>query len=151
MKNIRVAFCALLLMFVAGLLFAQEKPTITPVKGGKAKVEKMTKVSTISGEVVEVSCYLAHGEKGMGNDHKSCAEACAKNGSPLGILTKEGKLYVSVLPDDHSTGPNAILVDHIAHQVKATGIVRSKGGVNGIMITKVEMSGDEQPPEKKDQ
>ena len=54
------------------------------------------------------------------------------------IVTKDGKLYVSVLPDDHSTGPNAKLMDHVAENVKATGIIRSKGGVNGIMITKVE-------------
>lgn len=114
---------------------AQDKET-------KAKSEPTSKETTIRGEVVDVSCYLAHGAKGMGKAHKSCGEACAKNGSPLGILTKEGELYVSVLPDDHSTGPNAKLIDHIAHHVKATGIVRSKGGVNGFMITKVEMAGE---------
>lgn len=128
------------LVFVAGIVCAQDKPTSEKVT--KAKTEAQTKGTTINGEVVDVSCYLAHGAKGMGESHKSCAEACAKNGSPLGILTKEGKLYVSVLPDDHSTGPNAKLVDHIAHSVKATGIVRSKGGVNAIMITKVEMAGE---------
>ena len=127
-----------LLMLSSALLFAQEKATSTTAT--KAKTEKMAKETTLSGEVVDVSCYLAHGKKGMGEDHKSCAEACAKNGSPLGILTKDGKLYVSVMPDDHSAGPNAKLIDHVAHQVKATGILRSKGGVNGIMITNVEMA-----------
>jgi hypothetical protein len=127
-----------LLMFSGAMLFAQDKATST--KATKAKSETMAKETTVNGEVVDVSCYLAHGKKGMGEDHKSCGEACAKNGSPLGILTKDGKLYVSVLPDDHSAGPNAKLMDHVAHQVKATGILRSKGGVNGIMITKVEMA-----------
>ncbi|HEV8537459.1 MAG TPA: hypothetical protein VGR15_00935 [Bacteroidota bacterium] len=141
MKYITVILLALGIVFATGGLVAQDKPAGAPVpaKDIKSKMEKAAKEMTISGEVVDVSCYLAHGPKGMGNDHKSCAEACAKNGSPLGILDKTGKLYVSVLPDDHSTGPNAKLIDHVAHQVNVTGIVRSKGGVNGIMITKVEM------------
>ena len=113
----------------------------TSTKAEKHKMSKPAKEMTITGQVVDVSCYLAHGDKGMGDEHKACAEACAKNGGSLGVLTKEGKLYVSVLPDDHSTGPNAKLMDHIAHDVQVTGIVRSKGGVNGIMITKVEMVG----------
>ena len=112
--------------------------SLTSVAGQKS--EKKGKETTITGEVVDVSCYLAHGSKGMGEGHSSCAEACAKAGGPLGIVTKNGKLYVSVLPDDHLAGPNAKLVDHVSHNVEATGILRSQGGVNGIMITKVEMT-----------
>ncbi len=180
MKHNRMFICMVVVLFVLGVAFAQDKqeqakpaqqpatqqaqpapaqkqdPTqmkapSSPTKSGKSMAKKTAKETTIDGEVVEVSCYLAHGEKGMGEEHKACGEACAKNGSPLGILTKDGKLYVSVLPDDHSTGPNAKLIDHIAHQVRATGIVRSKGGVNGMMITKVEMAGgDQQQQEKKE-
>jgi hypothetical protein len=136
----------LVVMFVLFLtVSAQEKPMSSKGATAKSEAKAMAKETTVRGEVVDISCYLAHGEKGMGMDHKACGEACAKNGSPLGILTKDGKLYVSVLPDDHSTGPNAKLIDHVADQVTATGIVRSKGGVNGLMITKVEMAkGDKQ-------
>ena len=112
--------------------------SLTSVAGQKS--EKKGKETTVTGEVVDVSCYLAHGKNGMGDEHKGCGEACAKNGGPLGIVTKDGKLYVSVLPDDHSAGPNAKLIDHISHNVTATGIVRSQGGTQGIMITKVEMT-----------
>ena len=136
----RMLYVLLSWVIAIGVLHAQDKPAME--KAGKAKTESKKESkgteTTVNGEVVDVSCYLAHGMKGMGADHKACGEACAKNGSPLGILTKDGKLYVSVLPDDHSTGPNAKLLDHVAQSVKATGIVRSKGGVNGIMITKVE-------------
>ncbi len=97
--------------------------------------KKAAKEVTMTGEVVDVSCYLAQGAKG--EDHADCATACAKAGGALGILTKAGKLYVSVLPDDHKSGPNALLMDHIAHTVSVKGYVRSKGGVNGIMITSV--------------
>jgi hypothetical protein len=135
MRRIASILVVLVLACSVGLIYAQDSP-----KAAKSatKMTAKEKETTVRGEVVDVSCYLRHGEKGMGDEHKGCAEACAKAGTPLGILTKDGKLYVSVLPDDHSAGPNAILMEHVAHQVEATGIVRTKGGVRGIMISKVE-------------
>ncbi len=129
-RKIGVLFVLLIALSVS-LLYAQEE---------KKEAKKTAKETTVTGEVVEVSCYLAHGDQGKGDAHMTCAQHCATAGSPLGILTDNGKLYVSLLPDDHKTGPNAILMDHIAHKVSATGIVRSKNGVQGMMITKVEMA-----------
>ena len=103
-----------------------------------AQEKKSEKEVTVTGEVVDVACYIAHGAKG--EDHKDCAEACAKAGGSLGILTSDGELYLALLPDDHKSGPNAILMDHIAHTVEVKGYVRSKGGVNGIMIKSVAMA-----------
>lgn len=118
-------FAFLVVLLLAG--------TMTLSASDKKKAEKEV---TVKGEVVDVACYIAQGAKG--EKHKDCAEACAKAGGALGILTKEGKLYVSLLPDDHSAGPNAMLMDHIAQNVEAKGFVRSKGGVNAIMIKSVE-------------
>jgi hypothetical protein len=137
MKQKIGVLCLLILVLSVGLIAGQDN-----TKAAKGE-KKSAKTTTVTGEVVDVSCYLAHGEKGMGDDHASCAAACAKAGGPLGILTKDKKLYVSVLPDDHSAGPNAQLIDHVGHQVSATGILRAKGGVNGIMISKVEMPAGE--------
>ena len=134
MKRSIAVLCACTLMFIVGNVLAQDKTGKTD-KDKKAAAKEMT----VKGEVVDVSCYLAHGDKGKGESHASCAEACAKNGGPLGILTNDGTLYVSVLPDDHSAGPNAKLIDHIGHHVEATGMLRTKGGVNGMMISKVAM------------
>jgi len=127
-----------LLVLAVGMTFAQDKM--------KAEKKSKDKEVTVKGEVVDVGCYLHHGAKG--DKHKECAEACAKAGGQLGILTDKGDLYLSVLPDDHSTSPNAILMDHISHKVEATGIVRSKGGVRGLMITKVAMASTEEKSEK---
>ncbi len=115
----------------------------------KSSKEKKAPETTIKGEVVDVSCYLRHGKDGMGDGHKECGEACAKNGGPLGILTKDGKLFVSVLPDDHKNGPNFMLMDHVSHMVEVTGVVRSKGGTNGIMISKVTMADNKEGGEQK--
>jgi hypothetical protein len=113
-----------LLILVSGIIVAQEK-----------KAEKET---IIKGEVIDVACYLMGGAKGP--DHVKCAEACAKAGGSLGILTADGTVYVSLLPDDHKKSPNAILMDHIGQVVEAKGFVRAKGGVNGLMIKSVAMA-----------
>ncbi len=125
-----------LMMLCTAQVFSQAKKT-------------QDKETTVKGEVVDVSCYLAHGKNGTGDGHKSCAQACAQAGGPLGILTTDGKLYVSVMPDDHKNGPNQMLIDHLAATVTATGLVRAKNGVRGIMITKVEAAGAPKEEEKK--
>ena len=124
----KLALFALVFILSAGFAFAQEK----------AMEKAKEKETLVTGEVVDVSCYLHQGAKGEG--HKDCAVACAKAGGAVGILTADGKLYVSLLPDDHKAGPNAVLMDHITHTVTAKGMVRSKGGVNGMMIKSVEMA-----------
>lgn len=111
----------LILIVAAGSMNAQEK--------------KMTKEMSITGEVVDVACYLAGDAKGP--EHVACATACAKAGGALGILTADGKLYVSLLPDDHKKSPNHLLMGFIGKNVEAKGYVRVKGGVNGLMIRSV--------------
>ena len=124
-KNLAVGLLLLVLgLFFSAQLVAQEK------SAGKEM--------TVSGEVVDVACYLMGDAKGP--DHAKCAAACAKNGSALGILTADGKLYVSLLPDDHKNNPNHMLMDHIGHTVEAKGLVRVKGGVQGIMLKSVAMA-----------
>ena len=120
----------LLLAFVAAL-------ASTLVAFGQKK-EGTSKAVTIKGEVVDIACYLAQGARGP--EHVACATACAKAGGALGILAPDGKLYVSVLPDDHKHNPNYLLMDHIGQTVDAKGFVRSKGGVNGMMIFSVAMA-----------
>ena len=97
--------------------------------GGKSK--------TITGEVVDVACYVgsgAHGEK-----HRSCAEACAKGGGSLGILEdKTNKLYLVVAPQPGGD-PKAKLMEHIAHKVQVTGPVAMRGGVATVAVQSVKM------------
>lgn len=110
------------------------------VAGLSADEKKSEKEVTVKGEVVDVACYIAHGARG--EKHKACAEACAEAGGALGVLTSDGKLYVSLLPDEHNAGPNALLKDHIAETVEAKGFVRTKGGVNGFVVKSVSAVSD---------
>lgn len=49
---------------------------------------------TVTGEVVDLMCYLDHGAKG--EKHAGCAETCIKSGGPVGLLTADNQLYLVV-------------------------------------------------------
>src|SRR5579862_3196810 len=56
------------------------------------------KVTTIVGEIVDYSCYLQLGKHGT--KHRDCGQKCLKNGQPIGLVTKEGKLYL-LMEEEH--------------------------------------------------
>lgn len=105
-------------------------PALAPAAehtGGKSRM--------ITGEVVDVACYVGGGARG--EKHRACAEACAKGGGSLGILEdKTNKLYLAVSPKPGGD-PKATLMEHIAHKVQVTGSTAMRGGVATIAIQSV--------------
>lgn len=53
---------------------------------------------SITGEVVDVSCYLQLGKHGAA--HAVCAAACVLHGQPIGLLTPHRTLYL-LFPEEH--------------------------------------------------
>src|SRR5215467_2555200 len=49
---------------------------------------------TLQGEVLDMACYMDHGASGA--KHAQCAADCIKGGSPMGLLTKDGQVYLLV-------------------------------------------------------
>ncbi len=92
------------------------------------------KQSIVQGEVVCLTCYIAHGSKG--ETHAKCAAACINKGLPMGILTKDGKLLVA-LEDHANADAYQQLKKFAAKTVTVTGAVVSRGGVTGITVQKV--------------
>lgn len=103
-------------------------------QGGMAKGDMGNEV-TLTGTVVDVNCYTANGATGA--QHKACAEACAKAGVPLGILSSDGTLYmaVSAKPADPQ---NSKLLPFAEGKVKITGTHRFKNGLHSIEIKTIE-------------
>lgn len=52
----------------------------------------------VTGEVIDVSCYLELGKHGAG--HEACAAKCAGNNQPIGLLTKANTVYL-LFPEEH--------------------------------------------------
>ncbi len=86
---------------------------------------------TLTGQVIDVNCYTTMGASGAG--HKQCADACAKAGVALAILSSDGTIYmpVSSKPGDPQ---NAKLAPFAEGQVKVTGVHRMSHGMHTIEI-----------------
>lgn len=93
-----------------------------------------SKTVTVTGQVVDLACFLSTGAHGA--SHKACAKACAKAGGALGILTKDGDVLVSIEPSP-GVDPNKLLIEHVEDTVTVTGTEYDAHGVKSIVITSV--------------
>ena len=88
--------------------------------------------TTIKGEVVDVACQVKKAPGGQGDAHKGCAEACAKKGAAMGILTADA---VYEIQGDYAANKNEKLLPFVAQQVEATGQVSEKDGKKVITVS----------------
>ena len=90
---------------------------------------------TLTGEVVDVVCYLSHGKAGLGKGHAGCAKRCISSGLPVAI--KVGKqLYLASMADH--TPANAQLAELAGQQVTVHGAILENDGQHLIEISHVE-------------
>ena len=89
----------------------------------------------LTGEVVDVFCYLSHGEEGLGAKHAGCAKKCIKGGLPVAIKVGD-QLYLASMADH--TAANERLADLAAKQVTVRGQVMERDGQHLIAISSIE-------------
>lgn len=90
---------------------------------------------TITGSVVDVNCYTTNNASGAA--HKGCAEACAKAGVPLAILSTDGTIYMAVSAKA-GDNQNPRLIPFAEGKVKVTGTHRMVNGLHTIEIKTIE-------------
>ncbi len=118
-----------------------KKTTIAGVLGGMAILvaggiaARPQKSVTVEGYVLDSACAFTKGlEKPISRD---CAVACAKEGSQLVILTKEGAIYWPIDSATPAKGQNAKLLEFAGNRVKATGKLYDRGGSHAIVLDTV--------------
>jgi hypothetical protein len=82
---------------------------------------------TVSGEVVDMVCYIDHG--GSGAKHAECAQTCINMGLPVGIKASDGKTYLLI--GEHKP-INSDLAPLAAKTITVTGKLVSRDGFNMI-------------------
>ena len=87
---------------------------------------------TITGELVDMGCYMGHGAKGAG--HIACATKCINGGMPMGLLTNDGSLYLLTLNHDNAAPYNKIKV-FAGKTVAVTGVTMERSGMKAIDVT----------------
>ena len=90
--------------------------------------------ATLSGEVVDLACYIGH--SGKGETHKSCAVKCAAMGQPVGLLSSDGRLYLLVA-DHVDSGPYEKARKLAGEQVEMKGEVAAKDGISALTVKDV--------------
>jgi hypothetical protein len=93
----------------------------------------------LTGEVVDVFCYLSHGKDGLGAGHASCAKKCIQNGLPVAIKVGD-QLYLATMADHNPANPK--LASLAGQQVTVHGKVLEADGQHVIAITRVEQTSD---------
>jgi len=91
---------------------------------------------SVTGEVVDLTCYLAHPQSGQGAGHRKCADVCLKKGLPAGLLTADKQLYL-LLEDHDNPKPYATLKDKAAETVTVEGEKVTQNGMQGIVVETV--------------
>jgi len=118
----------------AALTVALVLPVYAQHEHGAHEMGDHGKSISVTGELVDMSCYLGHDAKGA--SHQKCADVCFKKGLPMGVLTKDGKLYL-ILEDHAKSEIYASLKSKAAQTVTVTGAAHDKDGIKGIAVTAV--------------
>jgi len=91
---------------------------------------------TVSGELVDLACYLPKGALATGADHQKCALRCARAGQPIGLLTETGKVYLLIADHDNLT-PFETAKTLMAQKVRITGPTGKRAGIQGLTVHKI--------------
>jgi hypothetical protein len=86
--------------------------------------------------VTDLSCWVGKGDAGAA--HAECAQACAKAGDPLVLVSDSGYVYYPVTQTMPS-GPadNAMLMNYCEQKVQVTGKLIQRGRERAVVIDKV--------------
>jgi len=119
-----VALSAVLILaavtFFAALAHQHDKPA----SGGSV---------TVTGELVDMACYMSHPETARGESHRGCAQGCLTKGLPMSVLTSGGDLYL-LLPDHDNEKVYEQARDWAADQVEVKGRLVNQGGIRAIIV-----------------
>ena len=106
---------------------------IGAVLGAALTTPALMKTESVTGLLIDLACY-AQDKSNTGNQHKNrgliCAQACAREGFPVGLLTAAGRVYQ--VTGSLAADSNAKLAPHMAHTVTLIGDVSEKDGRSTI-------------------
>lgn len=101
---------------------------------------------SVTGEVIETSCYVRSGAKG--ESHRKCAEMCARGGIPLAILDEKADRIVWIAAEDHTESANASLMPWIARKVTVSGRWIERSGVRMLVLAEIVPADGSPAPQK---
>jgi hypothetical protein len=89
---------------------------------------------SLSGEVVDMHCYLTRGERGPG--HAGCANACIGRGVTPGLIADDGRVYL--LLAERPVSVKDAVAGLAGEPVVARGVVVERDGLRALQLKTVE-------------
>jgi hypothetical protein len=117
---------------------ATETWTSTTIGAGVDKKPEPGTIITVTGEIIDMSCYLQlgkHGEK-----HIACGKKCLTAGQPIGLLTKDGTVYM-LMEEEHdprrdgqTSGFRRAATEYLGYIMEVTGTGASHANFKAIYV-----------------
>jgi hypothetical protein len=132
LKNLRTALAIAAVAAVAGiaLYLHAQKDQSTPASGDTDTGVPMV----IEGLVRDVACPMQNHKSNATNFNLKCAQACAKSGSPLIILTRANEIYFPMTDQMPDSSQREKLMPFVGKFVRVTGTVYRRNGTRTIVI-----------------
>lgn len=97
---------------------------------------------TITGEIMDTWCYYSGVMGGkdvvVGSAHHTCAVWCAAGGIPIGLLTKEGEVYLVLEIAGSGTGDaSQTVLDIQSDTLTADALLYERDGFKYLVVEKV--------------
>ena len=97
---------------------------------------------TVTGEIVDVSCYLQLGKRGEG--HIACGSKCIAAGEPIGIVDADTTLYVLFAEEHHPRRDGQVSLKNtvgslLAKKVTVTGMMTENRGNRALFLQAAEI------------
>jgi hypothetical protein len=100
----------------------------------QAKLPPSKYNATIEGLVRDVACPVQNHKSTATDFDLDCALACAKAGSPLIILTKDGDIFFSISDQMPDSSQREKLMPFVGKYVRARGMIYTRNGTQTIVI-----------------
>jgi len=93
-----------------------------------------SKAVTVQGEILDLVCFVAH--DGNGPKHAASAAKCLRQGQPMGLLAKDGTVYI-LFGDHDDVAAFVKAKEFVGKNVEIVGPAANRDGVKGIIVASV--------------
>jgi len=108
------------------------------------KVLASGKAATVTGEVVDISCYLQLGKRGEA--HVPCGSKCIEHGQPIGLLDNDERLYILFAEEHHprrdgQVDLKKVFAPLLAKTVTVTGMMTEMKDYRALFVRVANLGG----------
>jgi hypothetical protein len=91
--------------------------------------------TTLTGEVLDLYCYMEHPESATGAEHAKCAQGCISKGLPIGFMAADGTVYL-IIGKEHESASTAVAA-FVGKKSTITGYVKESKGMKAIELVSI--------------